>query len=445
MSSSVAGRRKGSKGSKVARPKSDSIPSKSTSLTISGPTKAMQSSARTSAKNGNGNLPTKSQSRMTQGQNAADPKPNVFEFLQEGESSSSPASESDSGEEEEEEQENRGTVEAHTPVNSRLARDVGLPSPESSFRASSPEQTFSVASRDSISTDIEPTTPPDGSPAAAYLRLAHKHITQSRGRRSDVHYQGRSMSRDHQSDYSAPEDYYISTRSRPPQRRKHSSSPVQNGTAGPLVPADKKREMTKNDGPSSEAGCVSGYASLASKLDSSGKDTQKLTPLYRRFENVNHRILLYLQDEISQMEEELQLMDKYDANHRAAVAEEEGVLPEPASRRMDVEACHFSGFHARRTELMERLSYKINQYNDALYNYNRMRQSLSPASSRDVHTYRAWIHENAPIAKNETKFLDHELDLISMNAVANAKGDNSILYFIIGVMSAALLLPLLAY
>ena len=62
--------------------------------------------------------------------------------------------------------------------------------------------------------------------------------------------------------------------------------------------------------------------------------------------------------------------------------------------------------------------------------------------------------ENAPIAKNETRFLDHDLDLVSLKAAidaipaaAAARGDNSngILYFIIGVLSTALLLPLLAY
>lgn len=75
-----------------------------------------------------------------------------------------------------------------------------------------------------------------------------------------------------------------------------------------------------------------------------------------------------------------------------------------------------------------------------------MRHALPKASPRDVHTYRTWMHENAPIAKNETAFLDHELDLVSLNGVVHVNsGDNSILYFIIGVMSAALLLPLLAY
>jgi hypothetical protein len=63
------------------------------------------------------------------------------------------------------------------------------------------------------------------------------------------------------------------------------------------------------------------------------------------------------------------------------------------------------------------------------------------------------MNENTPIAKNETRFLDHDLDLVSLNAAINAiptaaahgENNNSILYFIIGVLSTALLLPLLAY
>jgi hypothetical protein len=59
--------------------------------------------------------------------------------------------------------------------------------------------------------------------------------------------------------------------------------------------------------------------------------------------------------------------------------------------------------------------------------------------------------ENTPIAKNETRFLDHDLDLVSLKAAIDAipavrgESNNSILYFIIGVLSTALLLPLLAY
>lgn len=82
-----------------------------------------------------------------------------------------------------------------------------------------------------------------------------------------------------------------------------------------------------------------------------------------------------------------------------------------------------------------------------------MRQSLPRASPKDIQTYRSWMDEHTPIAKTEARFLEHELDLVSLNTRRTAGGDagdtntnnNNILYFIIGVMSAALLLPLLAY
>lgn len=65
------------------------------------------------------------------------------------------------------------------------------------------------------------------------------------------------------------------------------------------------------------------------------------------------------------------------------------------------------------------------------------------------------MNENTPIVKSETRFLDHDLDLVSLKtavpaAAAAAVGrennnNNGILYFIIGVLLTALLLPLLAY
>jgi hypothetical protein len=54
------------------------------------------------------------------------------------------------------------------------------------------------------------------------------------------------------------------------------------------------------------------------------------------------------------------------------------------------------------------------------------------------------MREQAPIVQNETRFLDHDLDLVVLNH-GSPHVDNSLLYFIIGVMSTALLLPLLAY
>jgi hypothetical protein len=249
-------------------------------------------------------------------------------------------------------------------------------------------------------------------------------------------------------------------RDRSKSRRESSLSPER--SAGQLVKtetSDKNNKVVKT--PSAEPKLTSGYALLASKLDSASPSTsadpkngdRRLVPVYRRFENVNHRILLHLQDEISQLEEELQMMDEYEAKHRAAVADGSEHM-EPASRRMDVEAAgRYSAFHARRLELVDRLAYKVNQYNDALTSYTKLSRILPKASLKDIQTYRTWMNENTPIAKNETRFLDHDLDLVSLNAAINAiptaaahgENNNSILYFIIGVLSTALLLPLLAY
>uniref|UniRef100_A0A093VRF7 DUF6594 domain-containing protein n=1 Tax=Talaromyces marneffei PM1 TaxID=1077442 RepID=A0A093VRF7_TALMA len=431
-------------------------------------------------------------------------KPNVFQFLQEGDSSSTSSENTDSDSDDGQEEEGlQALAQAQPPLDTRDTHSSYLISPESSFRASSPEQTFSVTSRDSVISD--PTTSPDGSPATAYLRLANRQnlqkIAQARSRREVVHQRqsppptdDEDDEHDEHSDYSAPEDYYMNERMHYHQQKQHqqqqqhrshtgrphahrqrkirdrsknsrrgiSLSPER--SAGQLVktePSDKNNKVVKT--PSAEPKLFSGYALLASKLDSSTSPSstdpkngdRRLVPVYRRFENVNHRIILHLQDEISQLEEELQMMDEYEAKHRATMVEKGGSEQmEPASRRMDVEAAgRYSAFHARRLELVDRLAYKVNQYNDALTNYAKLNRILPKASSKDIQTYRTWMNENTPIAKNETRFLDHDLDLVSLKAaidaipVATVRGENSasILYFIIGVLATALLLPLLAY
>lgn len=337
-------------------------------------------------------------------------KPNVFQFLQEGDSSSTSSdnTDSDSDDDGQDQEGLSALAQARPQRDTRDTHSSYLISPESSFRASSPEHTFSVTSRDSIVTDVGSTTSPDGSPATAYLRLANRQnlqkIAQARSRRDVVQKPSPPATDDEdeeQSDYSAPEDYYLTERMHYHQqkqqqqqqqhrshtqrprahrqrnnrdvsgsRRRSSLSPER--SAGPLVTTETRNRNNKLvKTPTAEPNLSSGYALLASKLDSStaslSRDPKngdrRLVPVYRRFENVNHRILLHLQDEISQLEEELQMMDEYEAKHHAAVAEKEGSEHlEPASRRMDVEAGRYSAFHARRLELVDRLTYKVNQY-----------------------------------------------------------------------------------
>lgn len=107
----------------------------------------------------------------------------------------------------------------------------------------------------------------------------------------------------------------------------------------------------------------SGYGFLASRLTrSAAEEKAGFSPLYRRFENVNHRILLHLQDEISQMEEDLHALDEYEEMHRVATAEQEGTKPPPGSRRLDVQSQVYSSLHYRRMDLMNALMQKTEQY-----------------------------------------------------------------------------------
>ncbi|EED19438.1 conserved hypothetical protein [Talaromyces stipitatus ATCC 10500] len=505
MSASVSSRRKGSRAARSKKP--SSTPSKvpashvpSTAVVGANPNVQLKSQTESGVqKKTRPDIQVGSELVKTQN-GASSNKPNVFQFLQEGDSSSTSSDNSDSdSDDNDQDQEGLPALAQERPQPDRDTHSSYLISPESSFRASSPEQTFSVTSRDSIATDGGSVTSPDGSPATAYLRLVNKHnlqkAAQARSRRDAVQRQSPHRTDDEDdghSDYSAPEDFYLAERmhyhqqkqqQQQQQHRSHIHRPhvhrqrnnrdhsgsrrgpslSPGRSAGQLVTTetrDKNNKLVKT--PTTKPRLSSGYALLASKLDSSTASPSQnpkygdnsLIPVYRRFENMNHRILLHLQDEISQLEEELQMMDEYEAKHRASIAEKEGSEQlEPASRRMDVEAGRYSAFHARRLELVDRLTYKVNQYNDALTSYTKLSRMLPKASPKDIQTYRNWMNENTPIAKNETRFLDHDLDLVALNmavpAVAAVGGqnqnNNSILYFIIGVLSTALLLPLLAY
>jgi hypothetical protein len=102
----------------------------------------------------------------------------------------------------------------------------------------------------------------------------------------------------------------------------------------------------------------SGYDLLATRLCSLQEPSEDtLPPIYRRFGRLNHRILLQLQDEIAEMEEDLELMDRADARERAA----RHGRAVPASRRRDWQ-WRGSELHARRLELLGRIYLKVEQY-----------------------------------------------------------------------------------
>jgi hypothetical protein len=104
---------------------------------------------------------------------------------------------------------------------------------------------------------------------------------------------------------------------------------------------------------------VTGYELLASKLsDHSGSDTvveERIKPMYRKFEALNHRLLLHLQDEISELEEQLHRVDAADTEARRTYHE---ILP--ASRRAAAEMGGELQWH--KIDILGRIGYKLAQY-----------------------------------------------------------------------------------
>ncbi|KAJ5918872.1 hypothetical protein N7454_010016 [Penicillium verhagenii] len=236
---------------------------------------------------------------------------------------------------------------------------------------------------------------------------------------------------------SPPEDFY----SRDVTAIQRSPLPP----SPPSSPEDSiHRALQRRESNASQVS--SGYELMASHLTHSATDDKgAFPPLYRRFEKLNHRVLLHLQDEISQMEEDLQLLDEYEHLQRIAIAEKEGNKPLPAARRIDIQTQSYSELHYRRMDLMAALIQKTEQYNNALSAYSKVVQTLPRATGDDIQNYRSWMKTHNPIAAAETRFLDKDVDLVSLTPRLAASAATAPVYMAIMVASGALLLPLLAF
>ena len=85
----------------------------------------------------------------------------------------------------------------------------------------------------------------------------------------------------------------------------------------------------------------------------------------------------------------------------------------------------------------------LTKQDNALSAYSKVTQALPSASDKDIDTYRAWMKENAPVAVAETRFLEHNKDLISLTTRSTSNAPSAFSAIIIA--SAAILLPLLAF
>ena len=268
---------------------------------------------------------------------------------------------------------------------------------------------------------------------------------------------------------SSPEAYYARAYPKAALHSDEVSLPYELPHKHKHQPVPNRPQPIPIDQPKSN---VAGYELLASKLSSAHRGTDTLIPIYRKFETLNNRILLYLQDEICEIEEDLRKLDETDAQINAAMSDEMGHTP-PTSRRL--EAKMPSEIHFRRLEILGRAFLKVGQYSkpytpsdrstvtdsghvdQALSSYSSLIKGLDSAKGADIEAYQAWIDEHSTIVESETEFLNHKADLLSLTSRTSHgrawRGPSSTIscagstpaYMAIVVSGAAVLIPLLSF
>ncbi|KAJ9603585.1 hypothetical protein H2200_011771 [Cladophialophora chaetospira] len=155
---------------------------------------------------------------------------------------------------------------------------------------------------------------------------------------------------------------------------------------------------------------LSGYDLVADKLASG-----ELSPVFRSFKKVRFRLLLQLQDEISEMEQQLAALDNADTNSRL---NSDGSTS-PASGRLSWQ-WNQSDLQAHRLHILGRISMKLEQYYQVLSASQRVQRLSSTPSTPDIEEFRAWLKEHSPLAYPESRFLDDDEDMILLTETSNA-------------------------
>lgn len=121
----------------------------------------------------------------------------------------------------------------------------------------------------------------------------------------------------------------------------------------------------------------------------------------RRFSNIRARLLLLKQDKLAILEERLERIDK----------EERAALFLGSSR---------DDRNEERASVLAQTDQALADY-DAFVERNRRMLGCDNAKPRDVQSLQNWVHGNACLNWEETKYLDHEEDLFAISSI----GDNA--------------------
>ena len=326
--------------------------------------------------------PKKPSARLSPSVSPIDERPNVFAFMEKDEDDESVMDGSDIGE-----VSYSGTsIQQPGMVNELAGRDA---SPTMSFSSSPQESQYSEdchhlwndgmvrASSNSFHSDsgisVRSSSPERDSPILQYKSVSSKNISTSRSSSkvlakdnipaasinpNDTHlpYQPLKVSDDMAANLDVSPEAYYSPLPRPNQH--YVNSPAMTGYPAPsrrssrsLSQQHTQIQTRRKENKSGEAPRI-GYDFLASNISASGD--VGLKPIYRKFETLNNRMLLYLQDEVSELEEELKRFDS------AITQEQKAIGNKAASRRSEMRTP--SPLQWRRMEVIARTFAKIEQY-----------------------------------------------------------------------------------
>ncbi|RBR22987.1 uncharacterized protein FIESC28_04285 [Fusarium coffeatum] len=144
---------------------------------------------------------------------------------------------------------------------------------------------------------------------------------------------------------------------------------------------------------------LNGYAAIAARI--SGQCDPRLRPLYRRFDWLNHRTLLYFQDQLVMYEEELIRLDSITTVNGG---------PKPVSVREE-RASNYEVYRSRH-RLIDKIESILRRYRHLVASLEDM-QKLPTPTSNDVQAYRKFLENRKILVDNESEFI-YASDLVAL-------------------------------
>ncbi|KAI4213230.1 MAG: hypothetical protein LQ351_004176 [Letrouitia transgressa] len=150
----------------------------------------------------------------------------------------------------------------------------------------------------------------------------------------------------------------------------------------------------------------------------------------RRFGFLHDRVLLYRQDELTQLERDLVEMDSLDA--------EEDPLSLQSRKRDDARE-----FELTRKGLIDKIDSKLKQY-DELAQRIRATLTFPKPSTRNYNSFYKWINNQKPLSREETEFVQHGYDFVALAEKQEGGWFDGILEDVLSVLPRRITKSLLA-